>query len=153
MKVLIVHGGNCEVELKQARQWLEVERCEVAVFDFADSGTETRRSSLTELIGDCDSLVFLVGPALPLGEVQLAVLAANSKGKEVISVQLGTKIPIEAFEKYGSASVPFKQNLLVGAVCRNQFLWTDEDGALREDQEMEHHKCKKQKTGGKDAAA
>jgi hypothetical protein len=96
---------------------------------------------------------FLVGAGMPLQEVQLGVLAANATGKEIVSVQLGAHISIDAFEKYGSASVPFKQNLIVEAVCKHNPGWFDEKGSPRDDQDMEHYKCKKPNPGNKNAAA
>jgi hypothetical protein len=152
MKVLIVHSGNCDDELRQARMWLEAEGCEGIVFDLKDSGWDTRQKSLTEIIAECDVAIFLVNSEMPLDEIQLGVVTASAMGKKIVGVQLGVKISIEAFEKYGSASIPFKQNLLVGAVCGDQFAWTDEEGNPRDDQDMEYHKCRKS-SGGKDARA
>lgn len=153
MKVLLVHSGTSEPKLKEVRLLLEAEGCEIIVFDLNKSSKQTRRRSLTELIAECDVVVFLLDADLPLEEVQLAVIAANAKGKEIVSVQLGARISVDAFEKYGSASVPFKHNLIVGAVCRHIPAWFDEDGSPREEQDMEHHKCKKPNPGGKSAAA
>lgn len=153
MKALLVHSGACKNELEECRRWLEAEGCEVAVFDLNESSRLTRGKALTDLIAECDVVVFLVDDKLPLEEVQLGVLAANAKGSEIVSVQLGAKISTDVFEKYGSASVPFKQNLIVGAVCRHQPSWTDDDGNPREDQDLEHHKCKKQNPSKSNAAA
>lgn len=153
MKALVVHGGSCENELKQLRRWLEAEGCEVGIFDLKTSSKRTRQESLASTIADFDTLICLVDSETPLEEIQLGVMAANAKGKEVVCVQLGGPVSIEALEKYGSASIPFKQNLIVSAVCHEAFAWTDEEGDPREDQDMEHHKCKKKKPKDKNAAA
>ncbi|MGE3990147.1 hypothetical protein [Pseudorhodoplanes sp.] len=145
MKVLLVHSGSCENELKNTRGWLEAEDCEVVIFDLTESGRRVRGEALTDLIAECDAVVFMVDAALPLEEVQVAVLAANALGKKVISVQLDATILAEVFDRYGSSSIPFKHHMIVGAVCGDQFEWIDEHGDRREDQDMEHHKCKKKK--------
>lgn len=153
MKVLLVHSGASESKLKEVRLWLEAEGCAVIIFDLSRSGKKALRKSLTELIAECDVVVFLVDADIPVEEVQLGVTAANAKGKEIVCVQLGARISIDAIEKYGSASVPFKQNLIVAAVCKHSPAWVDEDGSPREDQDMEHHKCKKPNPGNNNAAA
>lgn len=151
MRVVLAHSGAYEPQLKQARIWLETEGCDIAVVDLNKSQKQQR--SLTESIAECDLVVFLMDADIPLEEVRLGVLAANAKGKEIVSVQLGARITIDAFEKYGSASVPFKQNLIIAAVCKHNPAWFDENGAPREDQDMEHHKCKKPGPGSTNAAA
>jgi hypothetical protein len=150
MKVLILHGGSCESELRQLRQWLEAEACDVIILDL-DSTVKSQASSLTELIADADAVTILVNPELPLAEVQIAILAANSKGKKIIAVKLIESIVIDALEKYGSSSVPLSRQQVVEAVCDDRFAWTDEDGSPREEPETERHKCKK--PANKNAAA
>jgi hypothetical protein len=145
MKVLVLHGGSCVAELGQLRRWLEAEECEVAVFDLDTLGGVPQQGSVTELAAECDATVLLVNRDLPLAEVQAAVLAAHAKGKKIISVQLGEPIYSEGFEKYGFASIPLKQNLVVGAVCNDLYAWLDDDEQPREEPDTERHKCKKQK--------
>lgn len=153
MQVLLAHSGKSDSKLKEARSWLETEGCTVVIFDLANSSKQSLQKSLTELIAECDVVVFLVDAEIPLNAVQLGAMAANAKGKEIVSVQLGAQISVDAFEKFGSASVPFKQNLVVSSVCKHDPAWFDEDGTPRDDQEMEHHKCKKPNPGSRNAAA
>jgi hypothetical protein len=153
MKILVLHGGSCADELKRLRLWLEPEECEVVIFDDLKNSPSAPQKAITELIAECDVVIFFVNSDLPLGEVQVAVLAAHAKGKRIISVQLGPHISIEAFEKYGSASIPFKQNLIVGAVCEDRYAWIDDDGQPREEPDTERHKCKKQNPTKTNAAA
>jgi len=144
MKVLVLHGGSCVDELGQLRGWLEAEGCEVAVFDLDNLGGAPQQRSVTELAAECDATVLLVNRDLPLPEMQAAVLAAHAKGKKLVSVQLGERIFSEAFEKYGFASIPLKQNLVVGTVCDDLPGWLDDDEQPREEPDTERHKCKKQ---------
>ena len=153
MKVLLVHGGSCESELKQVRAWLEAENCEIAIFDLSGSGSVAEQHALTESVNASDAVTFLVNPKLPTEDVQIAVLAAVIRGKPVTSIQLGEPIPLEALEKYGSGSVPLKHNLVVATVCRNAPEWRDQEEELREEPETERHKCKKQKPKKRNAAA
>jgi hypothetical protein len=153
MKVLLLHGRSCDNELKSTRLWLEAEGCEVVIFDLHSSFDALQKKAVTELAQECDTLVFLVNSDLPLDEVQVLVLAANAKGKKVVSVQLGASVSIDVFEKYGCASVPLKRALIVGAVCEDRYAWIDDDGEPREEPETERHKCKKKKLTEKNAAA
>src|SRR5947209_6813466 len=106
MKVLILHSGSSENELKQLRQWLEVEACEVLVVDLSP-GVQLQAKPFTELIADTDTVAILIDSQIPLPEVQIAILAANAKGKRIIAVKLVESIVIDALEKYGSSSVQF----------------------------------------------
>ncbi len=142
MKVLILHGGSCEDELRQLRQWLEAEECEVFVLDLAP-GVKFQANPLTELIAETDAVTILINSQLPLPEVQIAILAANANGKKIVAVKLAASTVIDALEKYGSSSVPLSRNLIIDAVCEDRFAWTDEDGDPREEPETERHKCKK----------
>jgi NADPH:quinone reductase-like Zn-dependent oxidoreductase len=153
MRVLVLHGDSSSDEVNQLRLWLEAEGCELVIFVFDSSGGKSQEKALSELIAECDIVTLLLTSDLPLSEVQVAVLAAHSKGKKVIGVQLGQNISIEVLEKYGSASIPLKQNLIVGAVCEDHGDWIDDDGQPREEPETERHKCKKQRPAKKNAAA
>jgi hypothetical protein len=154
MKVLLVHGNTSESQLKEIRSWLEAEGCEIASAGLTSLSGKTRREAIIEIVDECDVLALLVDVDFPVDGIENVVMAANAKGKEIVSVQLGSSpIHIKAFEKYGSASVPFKQNLIIAAVCKHNPAWLDEDGHPRTDQDMEHHKCKKPIQGKKNEAA
>jgi len=150
MKVLILHSASSQDELRQLRHWLEAEACEVVVLDLYP-GVELQQKSFTELIADTDAVTPLVDSQMPLPEVQIAILAANAKGKKIIAVKVVESITVDALEKYGSSSVPFSRGLVVDTVCEDRFAWTDEDGDPRDEPETERHKCKKPAT--KNAAA
>jgi hypothetical protein len=150
MKVVVLHGGACERELQHLRQWLEGQNCEVVIID-PHHQASPQASILTEAAAQSDVLVLLIDAHLPLADAQIAVLAAASKGKKVIGVNLAPSITIEALEKFGSASVPFDRIQFIDAVCGDRFAWVDDGGEPREDPEPDHHKCKKRPN--KNAAA
>jgi hypothetical protein len=151
MKVLLVHSGASPDELKQIRLWLEAVECQIDVFDLFQRHNDDQTKSLVQFVTECEAVVFLADQNLPIDEMQIAVLAANARGKKIISVRLSGKALPDAFEKYGSASVGFVRSLIVGAVRDDSYVWIDEDGESREEPETERHKCKKKKP--KNAAA
>jgi hypothetical protein len=142
MKILVLHSGSSEDELKQLRQWLEGEACEVLVVDLS-RGFAVPDRPVTELIADVDAIIVLIDSRIPLSDVHIAILAAHAKGKKIIAVKLVESILIVSLEKYGSSSVLFSKGLIVDAVCEDRFMWTDEDGDPREEPETKRHKCKK----------
>jgi hypothetical protein len=117
------------------------------------SSNSRQAEALTELIAECDTVIFLANSQLSLPDVHVAALAANAKGKKIVNVQLGESIVVEAFEKYGCASVPLNCRMIIDAVCGDRFAWVDDDGELRAEPETERHKCKKQRPGNKNEAA
>lgn len=125
--------------------------CQIDVFDLVHRNNDDQTKSLAQFITDCEAMVFLADLALPIDEMQIAVLAANARGKKIINVRLSSNALPDAFEKYGSASVGFVRSLIVGAVRDDSYVWIDEDGEPREEPETERHKCKKKKP--KNAAA
>jgi hypothetical protein len=153
MKVVTLHGGSCNEQLRTVHEWLESSECEVVIFGLSDLPNGQEAGALTELIAECDAVVFLTNSDIPLAEVHVAVMAANARGKTIVNVQLGGPTVVEAFEKYGSASVPFNRKMVVDAVCGDRFAWTNSDGEQREQPETERHKCKKRKAGDRDEAA
>jgi hypothetical protein len=154
MNVLLIHGGSCEIELRELRQWLETQSCEVDVLDLNYEGGQYQAAAITELITKSDSVVVLLNSSLPLSDAQVALLTAVAQGKKLFGVQLESKhILVDALEKFGSGSLPFDRPLILAAICEEQFEWFDEDGEPRDEPETERHKCKKQSQSNKDAAA
>jgi len=143
MKVLLVHSGSCEPELRQLRHWLEAENCEVAIVDLNHPDEQSQTKAITESVSECDSVVVLMDSQLPLPEVQVAILAANAKGKKILGVKLAAAVVVDALEKFGSSLIGFNRELIIDAVCEDRFAWTDEEGRPREEPETERHKCKK----------
>jgi hypothetical protein len=93
----------------------------------------------------------LLDGQISIDEVRTAASVAHAKGKAIVGVRLGASAPMDELEKYGFGSMPFKRNLIVSAVCRHDPVWMNDEGEPRDDQDMDHHKCKKQKVS--DAAA
>lgn len=151
MRVLLVHGGSCERELRQTRISLEAQDCQVVILDVdPKASAEKRRDLIKPLVDQCDAVVFLINSNLPPADVQICVLAAKVKGKKTVGVQVTGAAPVEAFEKFGSALIPFVQETIVAAVCGDYIEWANEKGEHRPEPDTERHVCKKRKS---DAAA
>jgi hypothetical protein len=151
MRVLLVHGGACERELRQTRLTLEAQECQVDILD-ADPGANerSRQRSITPFVDNCDVVVFLIDPGLSPIDVQIATLAAKSKGKKLVGIQLAGAGIASVFEKFGSSLIPFVLEKIVAAVCGDYVEWINEKGEPRSTPDTERHVCKKRKT---DAAA
>jgi hypothetical protein len=78
MKALAVHGGSCEEQLQMVRLWLESDGCEVVVFDLSYSSNSRQAEALTELIAECDAVIFLANSQISLPDVHVAALARIS---------------------------------------------------------------------------
>jgi hypothetical protein len=105
------------------RLWLESDGCEVVVFDLGYSSNSRQAEALTELIAECDAVIFLSDSQISLPDVHLAALVANAKGKKIVNVQLGESMVVEAFEKFACASVPLNCRMIIDAVCGDRFAW------------------------------
>jgi hypothetical protein len=138
MKVLVVHDGSRRPELKQIESWLKAAGCEVLFFDLTVAEHE---KSMVELIKDCDVVLFLVTPDLPMAEAQVGILGAKGKGKKIVGVQLGEIAVTKEFGKYASALVPFSQDAVIGNVCGDQTDWTTIHGEKRPERKTKRHKC------------
>jgi hypothetical protein len=130
---------------------LEAQECQVDVLD-ADppAGERNRQQSITPFIDNCDVIVLLIDSSLSPVDVQIATLAAKSKGKKLVGVQLGGGGIADVFEKFGSSLIPFVQEKIVAVVCGDYVEWINEKGEPRSAPDTERHVCKKRKA---DAAA
>lgn len=151
MRVLLVHGGVCERELRQTRLTLEAQECQIDVLDADPAASETnRKRSIKAFVDHCDVVVFLIDPGLSPVDVEIATLAAKSKGKKLVGIQLAGAGIADVFERFGSSLIPFVQEKIVAVVCGDYVEWINERGEPRSAPDTERHVCKKRKT---DAAA
>jgi hypothetical protein len=151
MRVLLVHGGTCERELRQTRLTLEARECQVDILDADPAADEkNRQRSITPFVDNCDVIVLLIDSGLSPVDVQIATLAAKSKGKKLVGIQVGGVGIADVFEKFGSSLIPFVQERIIAVVCGDYVEWVNEKGESRPAPETERHVCKKRKP---DAAA
>jgi hypothetical protein len=146
MRVLLVHGGSCESEVRQTRLLLEAQDCQVVILDTDPAvNDDDRQKSITSLADKCDVVVLMVDASLPLIEAQISILAAKAKGKKIVGIQLSGAGIAGVFEKFGSALIPFVQEKIVATVCGDYVEWANEKGELRPEPDTERHVCKKRK--------
>jgi hypothetical protein len=151
MRVLLLHGGACDRELRQTRLILEGQDCRVDILDVDPAATEAnRRRSIIPFVDNCDAVVYLIDKSLPAVDVQITTLAAKAKGKKIVGIQLDDTRIAEVFEKFAFALIPFVQEKILAVVCGDYVEWINEKGEPRAAPDTERHVCKKRKT---DAAA
>lgn len=138
MKVLVVHDGSCRPELSQIERWLKAKSCEVAFFDLT---LEEHEVSLSDLINECDVILFLLTPHLPMADANIGVLGAKSKGKKIVGVQLADVSPTKDFGKYASALIAYNETALISNVCGDQSDWTNRQGDKRPAPKTRRHNC------------